>query len=157
MRSAVAGASSSVCLVSPSHVLTLSLSYTEMSLPSDTPILRWLPPILWGLVILVLSLMPGGQGNMMLFGIPHFDKVGHFGMYAVWTLLFFRAIQGNPVLSPMRSFWISVLVGALTGAVLEFGQYFMGQGRSFELADMVANALGAGIGAGTGYFFFARK
>jgi len=128
-----------------------------MSLPSGTPILRWLPPILWGLVILILSLMPGGQGNMMLFGIPHFDKVGHFGMYAVWTLLFFRAIQGNPGLSPKRSFWISALVGALTGAVLEFGQYFMGQGRSFELADMAANAFGALVGAYVGKFLFSKK
>ncbi len=101
--------------------------------------------------------MPGGQGNMMLFGIPHFDKVGHFGMYAIWIFLFFIALKGSPGLTGKGSFWISMLVGSLTGAVLEFGQYFMGQGRSFELADMVANVVGAGVGAGSGLFLFDRK
>ena len=144
-----------------SHCLTfshLSLSYfltvlhsdylTQMSSPSVSPFLRWLPVFLWGLVILVLSLMPGGPGNMILFGIPHFDKIGHFGMYAVWTFLFFRALSGNQGMTSSRVFWISVLTGALTGVVLEFGQLYMHQGRSFEVADMVANALGAGVGAG---------
>jgi VanZ family protein len=124
-----------------------------MTTTSDSPILRWLPPFLWGLVILVLSLMPGGPGNMMMFGIPHFDKVGHFGMYAIWTFLFFRAFSGHPGITANRSFWISVLTGALTGVVLEFGQLYMHQGRSFELADMVANTIGAGTGAGFSWFF----
>ena len=93
----------------------------------------------------------------MLFGIPHFDKVGHFGMYAIWTLLFFIALKGGPGMTGKRSFWISMLVGALTGAILEFGQYFMAQGRSFELADMVANAVGAAVGAGSGFLVVKGK
>ena len=119
--------------------------------------IRWLPPVLWGLVILVLSLMPGGAGNMMLFGIPHFDKVGHFGMYAVWTFLFFRALSFHPEMSAGRSFWTSVLLGVLTGVALEYGQMFMHQGRSFEVADMIANALGAGVGTLTAYYFLNKK
>ena len=67
-----------------------------MSLAATSPFIRWLPPVLWGLVIFVLSLMPGGQGNMLLFGIPHFDKVGHFGMYAIWAFLIFMALCGYP-------------------------------------------------------------
>jgi VanZ family protein len=128
-----------------------------MSPPSVNPFIRWLPVFLWGLVILVLSLMPGGPGSMMLFGIPHFDKVGHFGMYAVWTFLFFRALSGKQGMKPDRAFWISVLTGALTGVALEYGQLFMHQGRSFEVTDMVANAFGAGIGAGVGLAFFFRN
>src|SRR5512135_764993 len=64
-----------------SYFLTVLQSHylTQMSSTSVNPFIRWLPVFLWGLVILVLSLMPGGPGNMMLFGIPHFDKVGHFG------------------------------------------------------------------------------
>jgi VanZ family protein len=126
-----------------------------MSPASDNWYLRWLPPALWGLVILVLSLMPGGPGNMMLFGIPHFDKVGHFGMYAVWTFLFFRALSGNQGMTSSRAFGISVITGALTGVLLEYGQLFMHQGRSFELADMLANTFGALAGAG--FCYFLRK
>ena len=128
-----------------------------MSLAATSPFIRWLPPVLWGLVIFVLSLMPGGQGNMLLFGIPHFDKEGHFGMYAIWAFLIFMALSGYPLISQTKAFWISVLLGAITGVVLEYGQYFMHQGRSFELADMIANAFGALIGALCGFMYFSRK
>ncbi|HEY3386947.1 MAG TPA: VanZ family protein [Saprospiraceae bacterium] len=124
---------------------------------STSPFLRWLPPVLWGLVILVLSLMPGGPGNMNLFGIPHFDKVGHFGMYAVWTFLIFRSISFNPNRTANQWLWISILVGASMGVILEIGQLTMHQGRSFELADMLANALVAGVGAWIGKLYFTRK
>ena len=128
-----------------------------MSLAATSPFIRWLPPVLWGLVIFVLSLMPGGQGNMLLFGIPHFDKVGHFGMYAIWAFLIFMALSGYPIISKTKAFCISVLLGAITGVALEFGQYFMHQGRSFELADMIANAFGALVGAFSGFKYFSRR
>ena len=128
-----------------------------MSLAATSPFIRWLPPVLWGLVIFVLSLMPGVQGNMLLFGIPHFDKVGHFGMYAIWAFLIFMALCGYPLISQTKAFWISVLLGAITGVALEYGQYFMHQGRSFELADMIAIAFGALIGAVSGFLYFSRK
>ncbi len=128
-----------------------------MSLAATSPFIRWLPPVLWGLVIFVLSLMPGGQGNMLLFGIPHFDKVGHFGMYAIWAFLIFMALSGYPLISQTKAFWISVLLGAVTGVALEYGQYFMHQGRSFELADMIANAFGAFIGSVLGFRYFNWK
>ena len=124
---------------------------------ADSRLIRLLPPVLWGLVIFVLSLMPGGQGNMLLFGIPHFDKVGHFGMYAIWAFLIFMALSGYPLASKTKAFWISVLLGAFTGVALEYGQYFMHQGRSFELADMIANAFGALIGSLCSYLYFSRK
>ncbi len=101
--------------------------------------------------------MPGGGGNLNLFGIPYFDKVGHFGMYAVWTFLFYHALSGNAKRSKWRSFWIAILLGAVTGIILEFAQQFMNQGRSYELADMIANALGAISGATTGLLYFDRK
>ena len=84
---------------------------------------------------------------MNLFGIPHFDKVGHFGMYMIWTFLVYyasTAVGGNP---SGKTFWKAVLVGAIIGVALEYGQKFMHQGRSFEAADMIANTLGALIGA----------
>ena len=78
-------------------------------------------------------------------------------MYAVWTFLIFRTFSVDPWMTSKKAFWISVLIGAVTGVILEYGQYFMGQGRSFEFADMVANALGALIGSEAGYIYFLRK
>ena len=128
-----------------------------MPLTSQNRLLRWLPPGILGIIIIILSLMPGGPGNLNFWGIPYFDKIGHFGMYAVWTFLFLRALSGDSKMSLKKSFWISIVTGALAGVALEYMQLFMHQGRSFELADMAANALGALIGAESGYFYFLKR
>lgn len=107
--------------------------------------LLWLLPILWGLLIIYLSLLPAGTGIMILFGIPHFDKIGHMGAYGVWSFLFIMAAQKNFGFSSKRNWWI-VLVLCLVGCGLEMGQYYMHQGRSFEVWDMVANIVGTSLG-----------
>jgi glycopeptide antibiotics resistance protein len=78
-------------------------------------------------------------------------------MYGVWAFLFFHALSFSRTLK--KSLWITILVAALTGIILECAQYLMRQGRSFEFADMLANALGAIIGGWTGLFLvnFRRK
>lgn len=106
-------------------------------------LIRWIPAISWGLVILVLSLMPGGTGGFSLFGIPHFDKIGHFGMYAGWTFFIMRGLWGHPQWSPGQKVGWTLVCGTVIGIFLEFAQLWMHQGRSFEGWDMVANAIGA--------------
>jgi VanZ family protein len=104
---------------------------------------RWIAPILWGMLLISLSLMPGGQGNILLFGIPYIDKIAHFGIYAIWCFLILYAWKGNSRRSELARMWITFLVAAMTGVLLEFGQATLTMGRSFEIADMVANAAGA--------------
>jgi VanZ family protein len=101
--------------------------------------------IAFGLAILILSLLPGGPGGFTFLGIPHFDKVGHFGMYGIWVYLL--ALSMKKPGDPHPPFLLPVLIGAGAGILLEFGQRWMHQGRSFEYADMIANTLGALIGA----------
>lgn len=107
-----------------------------------------LPPMVWGMIIFTISLMPGGAGGMNLFGIPHFDKVGHFGMYGIWVFLMMMAWHPKNADGSFHfeSTYIPLCLGILVGIGLEFFQLWMHQGRSFELADMVANALGAVAG-----------
>ena len=114
---------------------------------------RWIPAILWGVLIAVLSLIPGGPGNLEFLGIPHIDKIGHFGMYAVWTFLFVLALSSNSSATDRRSMWIAIFIGTLTGIILEFSQYYMKLGRMFEIMDMVSNMLGAVFGALAGIIF----
>ena len=104
---------------------------------------RWILPVLWGILLAILSLMPAGQGNFMLFNIPHIDKLAHFGMYAVWTFLVFRAWSGTSKMSNNNLMGLIFLLGTFTGVLLEFGQYTITEGRSFEVADMIANAVGS--------------
>ncbi len=118
-------------------------------------LIRWLPAIAWGAVILYLSLLPGGTGIMIFWGIPHFDKIGHFGMYAVWTFLMACGFAGHDFFSNRRLIVWTTVIGLVVGVGLEFGQKWMHQGRSFEIADMVANTLG--VIAGLVAFSIVRR
>ena len=108
---------------------------------------RWIPPVLWGILLAVLSLMPPGDGQFFLFHIPHIDKVAHFGMYAVWAFLVVYAWSSNSSLSSIRMLWLTFLFGIILGIILEFGQYILTYGRSFETGDIVANGMGSIVGA----------
>lgn len=112
---------------------------------------------MWGILLAALSLMPGGQGKFLLFGIPHIDKIGHFGMYAIWTFLVYHAWFGNSFLSPKKIMLLTFFFGTMTGVLLEFGQYAMTLGRSFEIGDMIANGVGSLLGSITGLWLHSSR
>ena len=102
-------------------------------------------PILWGAWIIYLSLLPGNAGILTLFHIPHFDKVAHMGAYGIWSFLFLFASGRISGYSGIRSAWMVASL-CLVGCGLEFAQYYLHEGRSFEVLDMVANTIGALLG-----------
>jgi VanZ family protein len=85
------------------------------------------------LTIFVLSLMPGPPG------VPGSDKLHHFLAYAgcmfAWAL----------ALSTPKSRFIALILICAMGVLIEFLQGWSGW-RTFEVADMIANALGATFG-----------
>jgi len=89
------------------------------------------------------------------FGIPHFDKVAHLGAYGVWSFLFLLAAQKTLGYCKQRM-WQIVGLLILVGCGLEFGQYYMHEGRSFEVLDMLANTVGVMTGILIYYFFKKR-
>src|SRR5687768_12564052 len=107
---------------------------------------KWIPPVLWGMIIIILSLLPGGQGQLFHFQIPHIDKVAHFGMYAVWAFLIYRALAHGLSVSGLKLAALLFIVTTITGIALEYSQYAVTEGRSFEMADMIANGAGALMG-----------
>ena len=115
-------------------------------------IYKWIPAVLWGLLLAFLSLMPGKQGDFFLFNIPHIDKLAHFGMYAIWAFLVFYAWHANSTMKKASIMWLTALAGTSVGIFLELGQYATSMGRSLEIMDMVANALGAIGGSYLGLF-----
>ncbi len=86
--------------------------------------------------IVVLSLIPVsvdlGEGR---------DKIAHFAAYGGLSFWFDMLYRGS-----MRQFMIALAFAAM-GAALEFLQG-MTDYRSFEVADMIANAIGAALGWG---------
>lgn len=97
----------------------------------------WGPAVLWAVVIFVASAQP----RVPLPKVGHWDKLSHFGAYAVLGLLLARGTAASAL-----NGWWAVALAALYGATDEIHQAFV-PGRSPELGDWIADVLGAAAGA----------
>jgi hypothetical protein len=82
-------------------------------------------------------------GSGWLFGIPHFDKVAHFGMFAAWMGLSFwllRACYERPRRAAIAGLFVA---GALYAVFDELSQPLVG--RDASLADFCADVGGLAV------------
>lgn len=113
--------------------------------PEASAIALWAPVVLYMAVIFGLSSisrppsMPGGS-----------DKVLHALSYGVLGFLFARALTRGHEPVTMRVALLTVCFGAVYGASDELHQYF-NPPRAVEAADLLADTIGAGLGAGALY------
>jgi VanZ family protein len=113
--------------------------------------IQWLPPVLWGTLVLLLSLLPDA---FFYFGVPrtrdvrrvhyYFEVVVHVVQCSVFFLLMTR-----PLRSTTRS-RAHALIGAFTSVLLlslmnESVQAFTPT-RMFDFQDMAFDALGGVMG-----------
>ncbi|MGQ0712955.1 MAG: VanZ family protein [Gemmatimonadaceae bacterium] len=99
---------------------------------------RWLPPVLWAALILVLTSIPSPPEAPG--GIPHLDKVVHLLMYAGLGWLVGRALRTRRPIA---------LAGALAAIAIFGGLDEWHQGfftRTPDLVDWVADVFGASLG-----------
>jgi len=101
----------------------------------------------WGLFLFALTSWPKPPRVPILSGIPNFDKVVHFGLYAVEAFFLYQAVRwaGRAGFSLAR---VLAVVGALAvwGVADEVHQSWI-PGRWMEGEDVAADVAGAGIGA----------
>ena len=102
---------------------------------------RWLPPLLWAGVILIGTSLPG---SLVPRQVSAFDKALHFTVYAILAVLLTRQI--SEVTGRWRAAVLAIALTAAFGAADEWHQGFI-PGRSQELADWLADSLGAAVGA----------
>jgi VanZ family protein len=105
-------------------------------------LLAWLPAVVWAVVIFNLSSqsrLPGPEQ-------PGFDKVAHFGAYALLGWLAVWAADRS--LLPLA---VGAVLGVLYGATDEIHQMYV-PGRSPDVRDWFADAAGV-IAA---YFVYTR-
>jgi len=86
--------------------------------------------------IAILSLVPAPPQA----GIPHADKVEHFLAYGLLMYWFARLYPGRVARVGYALLWVAF------GVALEFAQQATGY-RTFDPADMAANAIGVLAGA----------
>lgn len=99
---------------------------------------RWLPPVLWAALILVLTSMPAPAD--VAVGIPHGDKIVHFFLYAVEGWLVARALRTRRA----GALAAALLAIAAFGALDEWHQQFFV--RTPDLLDWVTDMIGASVG-----------
>ncbi len=111
---------------------------------SDSLVKRWWPVVAVALAIFLLS----SRNLSMLAGRwPHgADKVAHLAIYGVLGALIARACWRTGSRSAVRVVVLSMLLATTYGLSDEIHQRFV-PGRQFELADLLADAVGALLGA----------
>jgi VanZ family protein len=105
----------------------------------------WAPVALFMAVIFIGSSIPDLQGIPGGFS----DKTAHGSEYAVLGLLMARALAGPRWLSITWPYVVGAIVlSALYGVSDEVHQRFV-PGRDYDVRDMMADATGASISAGS--------
>jgi VanZ family protein len=113
----------------------------------------FVPALVWVAVITILCLMPGddlpGRG---LFGIPHFDKIAHAGLYFILAILLVTPLKsaGLPVIPVIMAFSL------LLGGGMELLQDYFTTSRSGSWFDLIADLTGAFSGLVIFPFFTAK-
>ena|SRR5690349_21670515 len=111
--------------------------------------MKWLTILFALFIILIIVLADAGKLGILgiVYRIPYADKVGHFVLYGILTLLInlsiFRAVKDE---SRKRIAVISGLILAVLIGLEEFSQRSF-PNRTFSLGDLSASYLGI--------FFFA--
>lgn len=107
-----------------------------------------LPVILWSLVILWVISIPGNNIPKTPFlAIPHFDKLVHFGIFAVFAfLLNYGLSKQSSVFCQKYQYTIALLIGVIYSAATELLQYIFISVRTGEFWDFMANTIGCMLG-----------
>ena len=109
----------------------------------------FLPAIFWFIISVVLLALPGNDlPHSDLFNIPFFDKYIHTIMFFVLTVLFcYPFILYNTSGKIIKSWFFKVTISAIVyGIIMEFVQKYLVYGRSFDVIDIVFDAIGSVAG-----------
>lgn len=105
--------------------------------------------IVWVLIILILCIMPGKDIPNTHLDIPHLDKVVHFGMFFILSLLLTYRLDLRSILGRKQIYIISLVTAFLYGGCIEILQHYFFD-RSGDFWDLLADVLG-GIAGGFCY------
>ncbi len=104
-----------------------------MALKSNTYIL-----VLWLIILFIISIIYVPIGE--IGRVSHIDKLAHFVLYGITALIFLKVLILK--LDIKKSMLSAFLLSSIYGSIVEFIQSFTSH-RSFELADILTNCIGA--------------
>ena len=114
----------------------------------------FLPAIIWGIIIFIMSSLPGDDiPKSFIINIPFADKIIHFSMYFLLVILILLGfLRKSKNILIIRKFLFAFFISLLYGILMEVLQYFVFIMRSADLMDIVANITGSLIGLLTFYY-----
>ena len=118
----------------------------------------WAPPLLYMVLIFVVSSLEQPPLPMPEFEWLTIDKLYHFIEYAILSGLVARAlVKAKPSVVPARLVWhVAAVFSILYGASDEWHQTFV-PGRFATVADWVADVLGSIAGMLSVYLYYRRQ
>jgi uncharacterized membrane protein YccC len=101
--------------------------------------------MLWTLVIMALCWASPRWVHKVVrssswFALPDLDKVVHWGIFCVFTVLWMRTSQSN------RRYWLVALGGIALAAITELVQNLPIVNRDGNMADAITDVIGVLIG-----------
>lgn len=111
--------------------------------------------VFWLILIVFVTLTPGEQLPKSP-DIIGFDKLVHFGMFMVLTLLWLSVYpQDRGGISLAKIVTNYLVFGIVFAIFVEYMQHYI-PGRSFDYGDMAANLTGGTVGV-IGYYILLKK
>lgn len=117
-----------------------------MQASNTIPFKKFIPGILWFLVIMVLVCLPGDKVPSPKFLLDiNFDKIVHISMFGILLFLFFYPLSRSAMNKKQKLKWLLILfLGTVAfGYITELLQLFFIPNRSYDLVDFAADSLGA--------------
>lgn len=118
------------------------------------------PAIGWFVLSFILLTLPGSAfPKETWLSKLQFDKFVHIFLFAVLVWFFCRAQyrRGKSGRSFKYAFVTIALLSILYGVVMEFVQKYFVANRSFDIGDIIADAIGAALGYALSYWLYIRK
>ena len=106
-------------------------------------------PILWALLILILTALPGEDfPDLNFWSLLTFDKAAHMFVFAVLVLQFIIGFIKQYRFRQLRytAVRLAFIIGICYGALTELLQEFIFTGRNADYMDFIANCIGAVLG-----------
>lgn len=133
---------------------------------SVAKLMERIPRSLWGMAAVVMAVLilwagsqPGSSIPSLGIRIPHLDKVKHFVVFLLFGALLFRWRYPFDPRQPGAGRWPwlpVVLVPLLVGIADELNQIRV-PGRSSDVLDVAADAMGGVVALGLGLLFRAQR
>ena len=108
-------------------------------------------PVIWTLLIVIAMCLPGRYiPNEQGFRLPNFDKLVHIGLFGGFAFLWSLYLTKSrlPARRLLFAFFCFYLLANALGVGMEYVQKYWIPGRDYDLADIIADMVGAGLGYG---------